>query len=152
MQEDLTQKIQAFTWSELDAQEAPTAPFPKLSGSDSPLTTQTMVRLSRMTRFWKSEGETSLEESVRDLVVALYGQRCRWSFLLRGTPKGVTCWFGAGTERAGVAKEAVQSLLLSSFPDARVQPDTLPALEFKHGGLIVGTPSPRVPRPHERSD
>ena len=111
-----------------------------------------MVRLSRMTRFWKSEGG-NVARRIRcsDLVVALYGQRCRWSFLLRGSPKGVTCWFGAGTERAGIAKEAVQSLLLSSFPDARVQPDTLPALEFKHAGLIVGTPSPRVPRPQERS-
>lgn len=132
--------------------ETASFPWPRLMPALRPMS---MVRLTRLAAFWKqgeADDPTLLLKATADLVTGLYAQQCPWVFLLRGSPTEVECWLGVHQEV--LAPDALQSLLLSAFPDARFGPATNFEIQsyerFHHAQVLTGTPSvklmPRITR------
>jgi len=108
-----------------------------------------MVRLTRLAGFWKQrdvEDPFLLQKAMEDLVTGFYWQHCPWLFLLRGSPTGVECWFGADKEM--LDSDALRSLLLSAFPDARFgdtgEFDGHRFDGFRSAQVLTGTPSGKL--------
>jgi len=119
-------------------------PFPYL---ETLLERIELLRITRLARFWKhkeSDEQFLLGHSVEDLVSGFYGQNCPFAFLLRGSPKEISCWFGV--PRLVADKSALQSNLRGAFPDIRLAEGMSLNSAFlnrlNYAVLLTGTPSP----------
>src|SRR5271156_6317399 len=88
-------KISEVTRSDLD-----TAVFPQPQLVPL-MSNMNLVRISRMSRFWKHQDGDALipfHRSVEDLIMGFNGQSCPWLFMVRGTSRRIECYWGASSE------------------------------------------------------
>jgi len=105
----------------------------------------TALRLVRMAEFWKrgdSVDFAALQQRTEDFIGGLFGQGCAWSFLLRGLPSEIQCWFA--TDPRIVDQTSLESLLRSNFGDVRFSsaPVDVRSLEsLRQAVVLTGTPA-----------
>jgi hypothetical protein len=113
------------------------------------LESMTMVRISRLARFWqneKDEDSNIFKQSVEDLVSGFYGQACPWILLIIGSTTQIECWFGASSKI--MDGTALRFNLRGVFRDLRfgksVSSQRIKLDSFKHAAVLTGIPSPKA--------
>lgn len=105
----------------------------------------TLIRIHRISEFWKKEKMDSvfpLTKSTSDLISGFYGLLSPWIFLLKGTPKGVECWYGASHET--IDQLTLLSCLHASYPDVRCITDSnigKSIYQLNNAVVLTGTPN-----------
>jgi len=139
----LLEKISEATRSDLDSAVFPQPQIAPL------LSNMNLIRICRMSRFWKHQEGAALipfKRSVEDLIMGFYGQSCPWMFLVKGTPRQIECYWGASSQI--VDTPSLRSSLLGAFPDVRLDVDfdlnSSDLDRFRHVRILTGTPSTKV--------
>ena len=112
------------------------------------------IHLVRMSEFWKSENNYDpggLIRRTEDFVGGLYGQGCKFLFLLCGTPREIQCWLAV--ESGSVDQDSLESLARSNFSDVRFTQEHLDTRSFeslRYALMVTGTPSRSQPSEEQR--
>ncbi len=122
-----------------DDLEAAVFPSPDMAAL---LRGMTLVRLSRLSRFWMDgpiERPARLHQAVVDWLAGLHGLQRPWVFALHSTGARVACWYGTT-----LGREPLRNVLRGAFFDVRFAAEDVDAGAFarlRHAVRVTGTPT-----------